>query len=88
MENIVIPKLEELANTCLEKAELHKPYSDRDLLNATIIFMEVFNNKVYDYQKGIKTHAQMEVLAEDLGIKIRNLIKEACGVDMHDAAKQ
>ena len=81
-------ELEAIANDLLTqnaeaKGNENKPnYSNRDFLNAVIIFQTALMDKMYDYQNGMSLDERME-MAERCGLDLRNLIHTYTGLDMH-----
>lgn len=79
--------LDNLADICLENSGVYREYTDKDLVNATIILQEVFMAKMYNFHKDKLTDEQMEQLAEESGKSIQQTIKLFTGVDLHKAVK-
>jgi len=80
--------LEYLANLCLENNGKKTSYSDTDLVNASLIFMEVIMNKCHDYHKQLLTQEQMELLAHELGTSLRQTVKIFTNVDLPEAVRK
>lgn len=59
-------------------------YSDRDFLNATIIFQRALMDKMYDNQDydGMSIDDRMK-MAESCGIALKKLIHTYTGLDTH-----
>lgn len=72
---------EDLANLCLGADEYHG-YTDEDLVNATLIFLHIFIDVLYGTLNGMTLKEQCEK-AQEAGEKLRNLILETTGKDMH-----
>ena len=85
MRNKIIPKLTELADLCLETAGIKKEYSDEDLVNSTLVFMEVMNNKMFDFHHDKVNQEQLGILAEEIGKYLKQTVFLATGVDLHKA---
>ena len=81
-------KLEELSMMALELAGEPHDYADKDLVDATLVFIEVLFNKVYSYNKSKMSFGELEKLAEDIGKTIYGKTKEWTGVDLHKAVKE
>lgn len=79
--------LNHLADLCIENSQTKTAYNDQDLVNALHVFMEVFFNKVVDYQAPKMSHKQVEAIALELGKNMRQTILLAAGIDMHEAIK-
>jgi hypothetical protein len=77
---------DELAIMCLVNYETHNGYSEKDLENATIIFMHFLLDVMYTENKHLG-EKPMLLLAETTGSAIRELIISSTGKDMHDIAK-
>ena len=87
-------ELEFIANDILEqnanaKGNENKPnYSNRDFMNATIIFQTALMDKMFDNQDydnmSIKDRMNM---AESCGNELRKLIHTYTGLDTHDVDK-
>ena len=81
-------ELEAIANDLLtQNAEANgnenKPnYSNRDFMNAVIIFQTALMDKMYDNQNGMSLDERME-MAERCGLDLRNLIHTYTGLDLH-----
>lgn len=73
----------------LHTAEERKNYTNKDLLNASIIFSDVLFNKVYELIEieNIEEEPSM-AMAEQCGHELRMLIKKYTNIDMHDIAKE
>jgi len=77
-------QLDDLAIEALYLAGSRSDYSDDDLLNATIVLMEVLSNKMFDYHKDKLSHKQLKELATEMGKSLRQSIILFTGVDMHN----
>ena len=81
-------ELEAIANDLLTqnaeaKGNENKPnYSNRDFMNAVIIFQTALMDKMYDNQNGMSLDERME-MAERCGLDLRKLIQTYTGLDMH-----
>ena len=81
-------ELEAIANDLLTqnaeaKGNENKPnYSNRDFMNAVIIFQTALMDKMYDNQNGMSLDERME-MAERCGLDLRNLIHTYTGLDIH-----
>ena len=81
-------ELEAIANDLLtQNAEAkdneNKPnYSNRDFMNAVIIFQTALMDKMYDKQNGMSLDERME-MAERCGLDLRKLIQTYTGLDIH-----
>lgn len=80
-------KVKLLAFDCLSNYDTHREYSDKDLENATIVFMHFFMDVMYTQNKHLGEKAML-LLAETTGKAIRELILQSTGKDMHDIVKQ
>lgn len=87
-------ELEFIANDILEqnanaKGNENKPnYSNRDFMNATIIFQTALMDKMFDNQDydGMNIEDRMN-MAESCGNELRKLIHTYTGLDTHDVYK-
>ena len=81
-------ELEAIANDLLtQNAEANgnenKPnYSNRDFMNAVIIFQTALMDKMYDNQNGMSLDERMG-MAERCGLDLRKLIQTYTGLDIH-----
>ncbi len=81
-------ELEAIANDLLTqnaeaKGNENKPnYSNRDFMNAVIIFQTALMDKMYDNQNGMSLDERME-MAERCGLDLRKLIQTYTGLDLH-----
>ena len=81
-------ELEAIANDLLTqnaeaKGNENKPnYSNRDFMNAVIIFQTALMDKMYDNQNGMSLDERME-MAERCGLDLRKLINTYTGLDLH-----
>ena len=81
-------ELEAIANDLLTqnaeaKGNENKPnYSNRDFMNATIIFQTALMDKMYDNQNGMSLDERIQ-MAERCGLDLRNLIHTYTGLDLH-----
>ena len=81
-------QLDELAIEALCLTGSKSDYSDDDLLNATIVLMEVLSNKMFDYHKDKLSNKQMKELATEMGNGLRQSLILFAGVDMHEVCKK
>lgn len=77
---------ERLARKTLENAETYHGYTDKDFLNATLIFLYFFINKIYQQNIDL-SFEKKEELFELSGKGLRELILASTGKDIHDIAK-
>ena len=81
-------ELEAIANDLLTqnaeaKANENKPnYSNRDFMNAVIIFQTALMDKMYDNQNAMSLDERIQ-MAERCGLDLRNLIHTYTGLDLH-----
>ena len=81
-------ELEAIANDLLTqnaeaKGNENKPnYSNRDFMNAVIIFQTALMDKMYDNQNGMSLDERLE-MAERCGLDLRKFIHTYTGLDMH-----
>jgi len=80
-------KIEILANDILENSGVYRKYSDMDLANAMLVFVEVFMSKIYDAHKKEMSQKQLEELAKQAGEKLREIVLFYTDVDLHKAVK-
>ena len=81
-------ELEAIANDLLTqnaeaKGNENKPnYSNRDFMNAVIIFQTALMDKMYDNQNGMSLDERLE-MAERCGLDLKKLIHTYTGLDLH-----
>jgi len=80
-------EINKLANKVLENAGIYREYNDEDLMNATLIFQEVFMAKIYDNYKDKLSQKELEKVAKEAGKSIRQTIKLFTGIDTHKVYK-
>ena len=80
-------KIEKLANEILMNSGVYRKYSDEDLANAMIIFVEVLLAKMHDAHKNKLNQEQLEKLAEEAGKSLRETVLLFTDVDLHKAIK-
>jgi len=80
-------EINKLALKVLKGLGIYREYSDEDLMDAVLIFMEVFTAKMHDHHKEKLSQEQLEMLAEEAGKSIRQTILLFTGVDMHKVLK-
>ena len=81
-------KLEELTQLALENIGEKHDYTDMQLSDAMVVFMEVFFSKMHDYNKAQDlTFEQQSILAEEAGKSLRQTVQLFTGVDMHEVLK-
>lgn len=78
--------VEALANKCLMNFDTHRQYNEKDLENATLVFMHFLMDVTYSENQNLTEEKQLE-LATTLGQSIRELIVAATGKDMHQIVK-
>jgi len=73
----------------LEVAEIKPNYSDKALLNVTLIFQSVFMDKVFDCMQrdGIPYEDQLKMV-QSAGEEIRRVIHTYTGLDTFELVKQ
>ena len=76
-----------LSDLCLENSGIKTDYSDEDLSNAVLIFMEVLSNKMFDHHAPNITQEQGEKLWEEAGKSLRQTVLLFTGVDLHEAVQ-
>lgn len=81
-------KIETLANDILINSGVYRKYSDKDLVNAMIIFVEPFLAKMHDANKNKLTQKQLEKLAEKAGKSLHQIVLLYTNIDLHKAAKK
>ena len=74
-------QLSDLSDYALEISGLKNEYEDKDMINASLVFMEVFSSLTFDKHKGELTQEQMEILFEEAGKSLRQTIKLFTGID-------
>lgn len=77
-------QLESIANELLQKEGVKPNYSNRDFMNAVIIFQTALMDKMYDLQENEQIDSENRLLmANDCGQKLRKLIHTYTGLDTH-----
>jgi len=79
------PIFEEIATGLLEVAEIKPNYSDKALLNVTLIFQSVFMDKVFDCMQRDEDQLKM---VQSAGEEIRRVIHTYTGLDTFELVKQ
>lgn len=74
-----------LAQNAVAEGNENKPnYSNRDFMNAVIIFQNALMDKMYDMQDYDKMKTKdRELMAEKCGTELRKLIHTYTGLDTH-----
>jgi hypothetical protein len=85
MKEKISQALESLSTLCLYEDEF-QDYTEKDLFNATFIFSHILLDNIWRTNQDLKQRA-VEELAKSTGLAIRELIKSATDIDMHDVAK-
>lgn len=75
-------RMDELSNLILKNTGVHREYTDMDLMNAMVIFNEVFLAKMYDFHKDKITAEQLEQLAKEAGKSLHQTTLLFTGVDL------
>ena len=75
-----------LSDLCLANGEIHHAYTDKDFVNASLIFMHFWLDVIHSESKGLTKEARLE-LAETSGKALRELIRVSTGKDMHKLVK-
>lgn len=86
MKDKIQTSVESLANLCLENDEVHHAYTDKDLLNATLVFSHFLLDAAYSSNVDELSKKGMVALAETTGSMLRELIRVSTGLDMHELA--
>jgi hypothetical protein len=81
--NVFADSVRILSDSALDLAGKKFNYTDMDLFNASLIFMEVFMSKFYDYFKGKGlTKEQLEWAAHSAGTQFHKVIETFTGIDL------
>ena len=76
--------LETIANEILNNQEVKPNYSNRDFMNALIIFQTALMDKMYDNQDYDKMDLDNRMqMANQCGLDLRKLIHTYTGLDTH-----
>ena len=80
--------INEIALATLEDAGSFNGYSAQDLFNATLIFQYFVMDLSWQYKqsKGLSIEESKKEIFR-CGNQLRELLKEFCGLDMHEIAK-
>ncbi len=77
-------QLETIANELLQKEGVKPNYSNRDFMNAVIIFQTALMDKMYDNQDYDKMDLDNRMqMANQCGLDLRKLIHTYTGLDTH-----
>ena len=77
-------QLETIASEILNNIEGKPNYSNRDFINAVIIFQSALMDKMYDNQDYDKMSVEQRyIMAETCGNQLRKFIHTFTGLDMH-----
>lgn len=79
--------LNNTANIILEHGQNHQGYEDQDLANATTIFAGVLFDVLFTQYKDKLSVSELESLAENTGLAIRELINASTGKDTREIIK-
>ena len=85
MKDQIQTSAESLADLCLAQEE-YQAYTDRDLFNASIIFLHVLTDVMWRTNFDLSQEKKLS-LADTTGKAIRELIKASTGKDTYDVAK-
>ncbi len=78
-------KLEQIATYFLENAEIKQNFSNRDFMNALVIFQTAIMDKMYDNQEYDKMILEDRItMVNKCGNEIHKLIHTYTGLDTHD----
>ena len=80
-------QLSELSDFALEINGLKSDYNENDLINATLVFMEVFSSLMFDNYKNKLNEEQLTKLFEEAGTSFRQTIKLFTNIDMAEYLK-
>lgn len=75
-------QLSELTDYALTVSGTKNKYEAEDMLNASLVFMEVFSSLMYDYNAGKMDNKQLEQLFEEAGGIFHQTILIFTGIDM------
>jgi len=76
-------QLDELADFALEINGIKNDYTQEDLSNATLVFMEVLSSLMFDHYIHKLTEDQMIDLFTEFGLSMRQSILLSTGIDLH-----
>jgi len=80
-------QLSDLSDYALEISGIKNKYSEEDMINASLIFFEVFSSLMYDCHKSKLNQDQMEILFTEAGKSIHQTIKLFTGIDTKEYLK-
>lgn len=75
--------IEYLSTLVLENTGIHRNYTDEELSDVMLIFMEVFMAKMYDKHAIKLTHSKLEQLSTEAGKSLHQTVLLFTGVDLH-----
>jgi hypothetical protein len=81
-------QLSNLADFALEINGIKNAYDADDMVNASLVFMEVFSSLMFDHHQGKLDEEQMSELFEEAGKSMRQTIKLFTGIDMVEHLKR
>jgi DNA-binding MurR/RpiR family transcriptional regulator len=76
-------KLDELSDIALDISGTKHDYTDEDLSNAMLVFVEVLFNKMYDKHYDKIKFSEMLTLAENIRKTLHSLTLEWTDVNLH-----
>ena len=86
MKEKISQALENLSTLCLYEDDF-QDYTEEDLFNATLIFAHILLDNIWRTNQESRQSTREE-LATYTGNAIRELIKSATDIDMHNVAKK
>jgi len=80
-------QLSDLSDYALEISGIKNKYTEEDIMNASLVFFEVFSSLMYDHHNGKLNQEQMEMLFTEAGKSIHQTIKLFTGIDTKEYLK-
>ena len=71
-----------LAQKCIETQHQYNEYSKDDLINATIVFLDVLTNKIYDRYRDIGSQGSISSLGKAAGDELKDFVKKHTNIDL------
>lgn len=81
-------KLSRLADDALQMAGRKHGYSGQDIVNASLVFMEVLMSLTYDRHVQACSKEQLSELANEVGQTLHQTILLATGIDIKEVSNE
>ncbi|MCD6435585.1 MAG: hypothetical protein J7L15_04290, partial [Clostridiales bacterium] len=81
-------QLSELSDFALAINGIKNEYNEDDLVNASLVFMEIFSSLMFDCHANKLDQTQMGTLFEEAGTTMHQTIKVFTGIDIKEVLKK